>query len=94
MNKALILTIAGIGGSGATLGSGIGAVTWLDDRYAPLAVVEDLAWSSLKGDIRDIRGQIAAAENEQLKALLELDLQDTIDRLCKNYPDDRECNKD
>jgi hypothetical protein len=94
MNKLTLGIAAAIIGTPLSLGSAFGTVKWLDDRYAPLAAVEDVQWTALKGEIRTIREKIAEAEaneNEQLKAQLELDLQDTIDRLCKAFPDDRIC---
>ena len=96
MTKTGMTIAAALIGTPLSLGSAFGTVKWLDDRYAPLAAVEDVQWTALKGEIRTIREKIAEAEasgNEQLKAQLELDLQDTIDRLCKAFADDRECKQ-
>ena len=90
--QASVAGIVAVGSlaAGSWMG-GIKAVDFLDNRYAPMAAVEDLAWSALKREIRELRLQISEAQNPSLKARLEADLQDTIDRLCKSYPQDREC---
>ena len=94
MNKAILAALVTVGGGGITWGGSFGAIQWLDDRYAPMAAVEDVQWTALKKEIRELRQDIEAAkDNAELKARLEQDLQDTIDRLCKAFPDDRECQK-
>jgi hypothetical protein len=86
--KASIATVAVLI---AVFGSAYGSVQWLDSRYAPLQAVQDLAWSNLKRELRDIREKIVEAQSDALRRRLELDLQDTLDRLCRSYPEDREC---
>lgn len=90
--KVVMVALLGLSGSvsGAWMG-GIKVVEWADTRYAPMDAVEDLAWSALKREIRDIRERISQAQSEAVRQSLQADLEDTIDRLCKNYPEDREC---
>lgn len=73
------------------MGGAYGSVWFLDGRYAPLAAVEDLAFSQIKRDIRELKDRVEAAENPKLKRDLTLDLQDLLDRFCKSYPSDRDC---
>jgi hypothetical protein len=88
VNIATVLTAAG--GLIALTGGSFGVVQFADSRYAPLAAVEDLAYSQLKKDIRELRDRIEAAQGQE-KRNLEADLAELIDRLCRNYPEDREC---
>ena len=74
-------------------GGAYGSVWFLDGRYAPLSAVEDLAWSTLKDDIRDLRERIRQAQNPELKRNLEEDLEELLDRFCRSYADDRECRE-
>lgn len=99
INKSILALIGTVStaivGSGTWVG-GVKAVDWLDNRYAPVQAVEDVQWTTLKNSIREIRADIAAAEeagNEALANQLRGDLEDTIDRLCRTFPDDRECKK-
>ena len=87
----LVGSIASLG-AGSWVG-GVKAVDFLDSRYAPLAAVEDLAYSQLKKDLRDLRDRIAEAQNPEVKKGLEEDLESLLDRLCRSYPEDRECKK-
>lgn len=88
------ITIAAVIGAPVSLGSAFGTVKWLDDRYAPLAAVEDVQWTALKKEMRELQDEIANAEKEGNTALadrLRQDLEDTTDRFCKAFPDDRIC---
>lgn len=76
----------------AVMGGAYGSVWFLDGRYAPLAALDNLQWSQLKEDLRQLRDRIETAENPRLKRDLELDLEDLLDRFCKEYPNDRECS--
>ena len=89
---ASVVAVSGFG-SGAWVG-GIQVRDYLDERYAPMQVVDDLAWTTMKGEIRRLRQLIEDAESATVREQLEEDLQDTIDRFCKNYPEDRECRKE
>lgn len=86
-----VVAVASVGGGGWV--GGVKAIEFLDSRYAPLQAVEDLAYSQLKKDMRELRDRIEAASG-QLKEDLEADLESLIDRLCRSYPEDRECRRD
>ena len=73
-------------------GSAYGSIWFLDGRYAPLAAVEDLAYSAIKKDIRELRDRIEVAQGQE-KRNLEADLAELIDRLCRSYAGDRECQQ-
>jgi hypothetical protein len=90
MNKSFAIALLTAVGGGGTWAGGIGAVSWLDARYAPVAAVADVQWTALKNEIRELRKAIDDdPDNRRLKE----DLQDAIDRLCRAFPDDRECKR-
>ena len=71
----------------ATAGT-VGAVQWADNRYVAQEKFADLLWSQLKEQIRNLRKDLAAdPDNQNIKDELEA----TLDRLCKQYPEDRDC---
>ena len=70
------------------LSSSFATVWFLDARYAPMAAFEDVQWSALKSEIRQLRDKLE--QNPDDKDTVE-ELQDVIDRLCRAFPDDREC---
>lgn len=81
-----ISTILGaVGATVAAVGTVYGGVMALDARYAQKELVEDLAWSGLKREIRELRREVEAGEASQEE------LDELIDRLCRAYPEDREC---
>lgn len=84
--KAAALSVTGLL---ATVGGVYESVAWFDGRYAPRAQVEDMFWENLKRGIRDIRRDIRLdPDNPNLQE----DLEDYLDKLCHNFPDDRECD--
>jgi hypothetical protein len=98
-SKAIIATIVGIFGLIATVW---GSVTVLDARYEQKIVHEsehaviqssfdNFSYTILKREIREIREEILHADDPQHTAELRLALQDAIDRLCRQFPHDREC---
>lgn len=86
--KTVLVTLGSLFG---VLTVAYGSINALDARYAPIGVVEDLAYSTLKKDLRDLRERISKAENADLKRDLEADLEALVDRLCRSFPNDREC---
>lgn len=62
-----------------------GGFLGIDARYAPRGLVEDLVWSGMKREIRELRRDVleGRASKDELEEL--------IDRFCREYPDDREC---
>jgi cytochrome c-type biogenesis protein CcmH/NrfG len=87
---AVVLTVV-LGVAGVSTGSWVGgvqAVQWLDERYAPAQALEDLHWEALKKAIRELRDRVAANPDDQNA---KRDLEDTLARFCKAYPEDREC---
>ena len=88
---AVKATLAVVAALVAVFGSAYGSIAWLDGRYAPLGVLDNLQWSQMKEDIRRLQDRIEVAQNPKLKHQLELDLQELMDRFCKAYPNDRAC---
>jgi ribosomal protein S15P/S13E len=86
MNLTTILTAAG--SLLVLTGGSFGVVQFADQRYAPAAALDDVQWSSLKGEIRAIRRHLE--DNPSDRRAMD-DLEDAIDRLCKAFPKDREC---
>ena len=79
-----------------------GGVTIMDARYEQQAVhgveheviqasFDNFSYTILKEAIREIREEINQAIDPGRIAQLRLDLQDAIDRLCRQFPEDREC---
>lgn len=82
------LVIAAVVASGGLIGSTVGAVQWADNRYVAQEQFSDLLWSQLKERLRSLRKDLESDPgNQGIKDEIEA----TLDRLCKNYPDDREC---
>lgn len=84
MNTAgIVLTAAGsmVGLTAASFG----VVQLADERYAQAELVEDLVWSGMKREIRELRREVEAGEASPE------DLRELIDKFCRAYPDDREC---
>ena len=97
--KATVLTIAALFGVVATVW---GSVTTLDYRYeqrivhAPLHMqiqegMNSYAQTALKDTIRDIRNDMRNTNDPAWLQQLRDDLEDAIDRLCTQFPEDREC---
>jgi len=49
------------------------------------------AYTALKKEIREIRDQIRTTSDNDWRRQLQNDLQDALDRLCMQFPSDREC---
>lgn len=82
------IAVAVLFATGSVAGGSIGAVTWADARYVAQEKFSDLLWSQLKGQLRELRKALAAdPDNQGIKDEIEA----TLDRLCKNYPEDRDC---
>ena len=72
----------------ATASGTVGAISWADGRYVAQEKFADLLWSQLKEQLRELRKDLAAdPENQNIKDEIEA----TLDRLCKQYPEDRDC---
>jgi hypothetical protein len=56
-----------------------------------VAGMDNFSYTILKREIREIRELIYTEGNEARLVQLQLELQDAIDRLCKQFPEDREC---
>ena len=96
-HKVLALMVALVAFGGGSWAGGVKAMAFLDSRYAPVEAVADVQWTTLKKEIRELRKAIAEANeagNDELKASLEDDLEETIDRFCRSFPDDRECKRE
>jgi hypothetical protein len=86
----LQITIGVIVSAGSLIGATAGTIQLADQRYAPMAAFEDVQWTSLKNSIREVRKQLALTPDDQR---LKDELADLIDRLCKAFPEDRECKE-
>jgi len=69
----------------ALTGAAFGVVQFGDNRYAAADLVEDLVWSGMKREIRELRREVEQGEASQDE------LEELIDKFCRSYPDDREC---
>ena len=87
MTKILVTLTALVG----LFGFSFGAVQALDTRYAPMSEFEDLHWSALRREIREIREQLRTESRRDIYEELERDLEDLLAVFCKRYPDDRYC---
>jgi len=80
--------IAVVAFSGSIAGGTVGAIQWADNRYVAQEKFADLLWSQLKGQLRELRKALANdPDNQDIKDEIEA----TLDRLCKQYPEDRDC---
>lgn len=77
--------LATVGALLAVMATAYGSIFALDARYAPLQLVEDLVWSGLKREIRELRRDVEAGRATQEE------LDELLDRFCRSYPEDREC---
>lgn len=67
------------------------AVVWMFTTFASAADVQDIQYTILKREIRELRKEIRTERSEVAKRFLQEDLQDAIDKLCRIVPEDREC---
>jgi hypothetical protein len=86
----LQITIGVVVSAGSLIGATAGTIQLADQPYAPMAAFEDVQWTSLKNSIREVRKQLALTPDDQR---LKDELADLIDRLCKAFPEDRECKE-
>lgn len=95
-------TLKAVGLLIASVGSIYGGVMGLDMRYEQKEVhepehvlistgMETFAYSIMKKEIREIRELLYRETDPARKAYLILELNDAIDRLCIQFPKDREC---
>ncbi len=66
-------------------------ILYMFNTFATAADVEEISYTLLKGEIRELRKDISRESDTALREYLMLDLQDAIDRLCRIAPKDREC---
>lgn len=84
------IAIAVMFAAGSVAGGTVGAVQWADNRYVAQEKFADLLWSQLKGQLRELRKALAAdPDNQGIKDEIEA----VLDRLCRNYAEDRDCQK-
>ena len=68
------------------------AAVALDNKYVPMSDWKNFQWSQIKRDIRAIEKELAGAEEGSRYAeRLEDELEDLYAYLCREYPDDRDC---
>ena len=89
MTPLQMVIAAGVA-AGSLIGGTVGTVQWADNRYVAQEKFSDLLWSQLKEQIRELRKALAADPGNQD---LQDDLEATLDRLCKQYPEDRDCKE-
>ena len=74
-----------------TLTGGSFAVVQLaDSRYAPMAALENVEWSLLKRELRELEQD--RKENPDDPDIQE-DIDALLDRLCRAFPKDRDCKE-
>lgn len=66
-------------------------VAYMFNTFATAADVEEIKYTLLKMEIRNIRKDIKGETNTELRDYLKADLEDIIDSLCRIAPTDREC---
>ena len=68
---------------------------------ASLWMFTNIAWASdisriearlIKSDLRELRAELKAEDDESARARLEQDIQEALDALCDVKPEDRECH--
>lgn len=95
----LAKSVVGVGAAIATIWGGM--VT-LDSRYeikeshtvehrVIQTGMDNFSYTILKKEIREIREEIQHAVDVAHLERLQMDLEDAIDRLCLQFPQDREC---
>ena len=95
MNKLqTVATVAAavVGISGSAAGAVYTLETRMESKYVQRSEYDDFQWAFYKREIRELLDRINVEENPDLRQRLEQDLRDTIDRFCRAYPSDRECN--
>lgn len=70
-----------------------GGVMALDARYVGKQQFEDFHWAMMKGQIRDLIKEIEKARGTEEWGFLMEDLQNLLDRFCRDYPNDRACER-
>jgi hypothetical protein len=88
--------VALLGTLGAALYTGISEIHAVERRaeakYVPLSDWKDFRWSQLKRDIREIEKELAGEDpGSRYAEKLEDSLEDLYAYLCREYPDDRDC---
>jgi hypothetical protein len=80
----------------ALVGAAYGSVTTLDNRYTPLSEWKSFQWTQIKKELREIEKDLAEAEYSGNDALIETlaeDYVELLEYLCREYPEDRECEE-
>ena len=77
--------VQNVAATAAAIGAVWGGFLGIDARYAPRGLVEDLVWSGMKREIRELRRDVLEGRASKTE------LEELIDRFCREYPDDREC---
>lgn len=76
----------------ASIMIGAGAFAGMEIRYVSASQFQKSYVLQLKREIRELRSEIADTEDDELRARLEEYLDELIDELCIEMPDDRECD--
>jgi len=67
------------------------ACLWVFTNIAWASDVERVEARLIKSDLRELRKEASQVEAEEAKVLLQEDIEDAIDALCRIEPKDREC---
>ena len=67
------------------------ASLWVFTNIAWASDVERIEARMIKQDLRELRKDLAAAVTDEGRELLNEDIEDAIDALCRIEPEDREC---
>ncbi len=70
------------------------AVVYMFSTFASAADVEEIKYTLLKQEIRELRKELRSETDARIRNYLSEDLQKVIDALCRISPKDRECKHD
>lgn len=75
------------------LTSTVVAVAYMFTTFVTTSDFDDLNFTILKREIRDIKREIREEHDPEIREYLKEDLDELIDKLCRLEPDDRECER-
>jgi hypothetical protein len=82
--------VASATGVVALIGSISGGVMWMEGRYVTAAEFKNVEWALLREQMRE--DKIRCEENPDDEYACD-DYEDSLDRFCRAFPEDRVCRK-
>jgi uncharacterized protein involved in exopolysaccharide biosynthesis len=64
---------------------------YVTTNFASAADVERIEYRLIKQELRELRRELEAAEDPEMRARIQMDIEEVIDDLCIIAPEDREC---